>query len=136
MSALTIYQALCESYPTDTRDRMYRHFFDQFSTLLSGDPVLYHARFAPHSPTAAIKDIQSLVTEIITIYFPASYSLEDQKTFEDSLERLIAVFEKNSDGYRASAGGWVEEELIIPGSSEKAKAYVGCIGWRSVEAHM
>lgn len=62
--------------------------------------------------------------------------MEDQKAFEDNLERLVAVFEKKSDGYRASAGGWVEEELSIPGNSEKAKAYVGCIGWRSVEAHM
>lgn len=70
------------------------------------------------------------------MYFPTSYSEEDKKKVADDTKALIAVLEKEASTYRATAGGWVEEDLVIPGTNEKAKAFVLLIGWTSVEAHM
>jgi hypothetical protein len=70
-------------------------------------------------------------------YFPKDYTSEDQSQFESDLKKLIAVIEKESSGtHTASAGGWIEEEADIPGSSEKGKAYIAALGWHSIEAHM
>jgi len=116
--------------------RAYKPFFEGLGTLLSGPPALYHAHFDPHPPPAALTDSSSLATETITLYFPPSYSSEDQKEVETNVQKLIDVIAKHADGYKASVGGWVEEELPLPGESEKAKAYVGLIAWVSVEAHL
>lgn len=70
------------------------------------------------------------------MYFPTSYSKEDQDKVAENAKAAIAIVEKEAKEYRASAGGWVEEEVDIPGTSEKAKAYVLLIGWTSVEAHL
>jgi len=116
----------------------YKPFFKQFGTLMSGDPTLYHVHFDPHPPTVALIGSSPIATENITIYFPTTYSTEDQKAFVDSLNKFVAVIEKTQDisGYKGSVGGWVEEELTVPGSSEKAKGYVCLIAWESVEAHL
>lgn len=46
------------------------------------------------------------------------------------------IVDKAWEGCRGSAGGWVAEELDLPGGSEKGKAYVMLIGWTSVDSHM
>lgn len=78
----------------------------------------------------------SPATEIITAYFPTDYSDADQKTFEEGAQKLFTTVEQNADTYKGSASGWIVEELTIPGTSEKAKAWSGIIGWTSVEAHL
>jgi len=98
---------------------------------------MFHAHFTPHPPTEALSDHVSGATEILTAYFPSDYSEADQKTFDDNIRKLVAVVEKEAGtSHKASAGGWVVEELEIPGTSEKGKAYQALIGWQSMEAHM
>lgn len=109
----------------------YKPFLDRFGTILGGAPNLYHAHFFPSPPKAALSDATSPVTEIVTCYFPTSYSAEDQKAFEEGVKKLVAVIEKEAKTCKASAGGWVEEEIAVPDSDEKAKAYVLLIGWES-----
>jgi hypothetical protein len=43
--------------------------------------------------------------------------------------------EAKANSYTASAGGWVDEDIDIPGTDEKGKAYVLLVGWTSVDAH-
>ena len=105
--------------------------------MLNGDPILYHASMAPHPPSGALSDTSSPATELLTLYFPASYSSEDQSTFESGMKKLVACVEENSSDYTGSAGGWVIEERPLPKDSSKmAKVYTAAIGWKSVEAHL
>lgn len=78
----------------------------------------------------------SPATEILLVHFPSNYSEADQKKFEDNVKELIGTIERDSGTYTASAGGWVVEELTIPATSEKSKAYLVLLGWQSVEAHL
>ncbi|KIV86655.1 hypothetical protein PV11_02254 [Exophiala sideris] len=114
----------------------YKPFLDRFGEILGGAPTLYHASFTPHPPRAALSDTTSPATEIATMYFPTSYSKEDQDKVTENVKAAITIIEKEAKEYRASAGGWVEEEIDIPDTEEKAKAYVLLIGWTSVEAHI
>ena len=114
----------------------YKPFLDRFGELLGGAPSLYHASFTPHPPRAALSDTTSPATEIVTMYFPTSYSKADQDEVVKKAKAAIEIVEREAKEYRASAGGWVEEEIDIPETDEKAKAYVLLIGWTSVEAHI
>ena len=49
------------------------------------------------------------------------------------MKRFTDILEK-APGYTGSARGWVIEELPIPGTSNKATAYVACFGWDSMQA--
>ncbi|KAK5192463.1 hypothetical protein LTR99_009784 [Exophiala xenobiotica] len=125
-----------DSHKKFMNSALYKPFLDRFRLILGGPTNLYHAQFTPHPPTAALSDTTSPTTEIVTMWFPTSYSEEDKKKVVDDAKALVAVVEKEAKTYRASAGGWVEEDIDIPGTDEKGKAYVLLIGWTSVEAHM
>lgn len=47
-------------------------------SVCSGPHTVYHARFHPYSPSVLA---EAPVTEVMTIYFPADYSLHDQETY-------------------------------------------------------
>ncbi|KAJ9651890.1 hypothetical protein H2198_008854 [Neophaeococcomyces mojaviensis] len=121
-----------------TKTETYKPFLDRFSDIadLKNNVSMYHANLKPHPATEALSDHVSPATEILMVFFPADYSEADQKKFEDDLKKLVAVIEKEAKTYTASAGGWVVEEVDIPGTSEKGKAYQVLIGWQSVEAHL
>ena len=51
------------------------------------------------------------------------------------MTKFLGTLGENAKEYRGSSGGWSVDEVTIPGTSEKAKAYVTLIGWSSVEAH-
>lgn len=76
------------------------------------------------------------MTEILTVYFPANYSATDQYEFEKSLKKFVAVLEENAPAHTGCTGGWVIGEIPLLGTSNKAKAYVACFGWQSMEAHL
>lgn len=97
---------------------------------------MYHANLVPHPPSEALSDHVSPATEILVVYFPTDYSESDQQTFVDGVKKVVSVIEKEAGTYTASAGGWIQEEIDIPGTSEKAKAYQAFIGWKSVEDHL
>ena len=87
----------------------------------------------PHPPDEVLSDHSSPATEILTFYFPKSI---DKEKFESDLKKFIKTIEDDSDTHTSSAGGWIEEELPLPGSDEKCLAYQCFLGWKSVEAHM
>lgn len=98
---------------------------------------MYHVQFDPYPPRAALNGTTSPATEIVHMYFPNSYSAQDKEKVVHDIKAFIAVLEREAGtAYRASTGGWVEEEVHVPGTTEKATAYVLLIGWTSVEAHM
>ena len=92
---------------------------------------MYHANLNPHPPSAAVSSTSSPVTECLTCYFS-----ELDPAYEEDFNKFIAAVKENAKGARA-AGGWlvedVEHEKI--GSGKKGKAFVGFLGWESVEAH-
>lgn len=106
------------------------------SNIIGDGAKAYHARFDPHPPQSALSDKISPTTEIVTMWFPTSISPLDQENILESVKRFISVLEKEAKTYKASAGGWVDEEIDISGTNEKGKAYVLLVGWDSVEAHM
>ncbi|KAL2429858.1 hypothetical protein ABEF95_000891 [Exophiala dermatitidis] len=113
----------------------YKPFTDEVGAFLTGPPRFYHVNFDPQPPTRALADGGPFATEFITIYFPTDYSADDQKVFEASLNKLVDVARKHSQGFKTSAGGWAVEQLDLPDGSSKAKVFIALFGWESVEAH-
>ena len=93
--------------------------------------------FNEHPPNATLADTESATaTEFITAYFPTDYSEADQKTFSENLDKFFAIVRPSTKDVVGGVHGWVEEELEIPDTKEKAKALVALIGWTSVQAHL
>lgn len=103
--------------------------------MFQGRPSVFHVPLTPYLAKDALSHRLAPVTEVLTAYFPTSYSHDDQQDAEADLKKLVAVIEATAEGYRGSAGGWCTEEMDIPGSDESGKAYITLIGWDSVEAH-
>lgn len=55
-------------------------------SVCSGPHTVYHARFQPHPPGVLV---EAPVTEVMTTYFPADYSVEDQKKYHPSTTKLF-----------------------------------------------
>ncbi|KIW88701.1 uncharacterized protein Z519_10747 [Cladophialophora bantiana CBS 173.52] len=96
----------------------------------------YHARPRPHPPVPALSNTTSPITEVVTMWFRNTYPQNDQDKVTEEVENFISIFENHAHNYTASAAGWVDEEIDIPGMEERGKAYVLLVGWTSVEAHM
>lgn len=103
--------------------------------LCSGAPTVYHAAFSPFPPRRTLSKAHSPVVEIVTIYFPADLPQASQSRVMADIRKFRDVLE-GPGGCNASAGGWVLEDMTIPGSDEKSKAFVMMFGWNSVEAHI
>ena len=115
----------------------YQPFLERFGMMTDiSKGKLYHAHLTPFPATEALSDRVSPATEILMVYFPSDYSQADQDKFVEDFKRFVKAIEDNAKTYTASAGGWVVEDLTIPGTSEKGKAYAAFIGWTSMEDHM
>lgn len=88
---------------------------------------MQHANFTPHPPTAAL-GTTSPVTEVLTCYFE-----KEDDGFDSKVDQLFKVLSEKAEGFKAASGGWVVEDVEYKG--KKGKAYVGVLGWESVEAH-
>lgn len=97
-------------------------------TIIDGSLTMLHASFSPHPPTAAL-GTAAPVTEVLTCYFE-----KEDDGFDSKFNQLIKAIADNSEGFKAASGGWVMEDVEYEG--KKGKAYVGVLGWESVEAHM
>jgi hypothetical protein len=71
------------------------------------------------------------LTEITTLYFPVQLASQDQSQVAISVERFVTNIEKDKEARNASVGGWVDEEIEIPGSEGKGRAYVLLTGWQT-----
>lgn len=101
-------------------------------SVCSGPHTVYHARFHPYAPSVLA---EAPVTEVMTIYFPAEYSLHDQKTYDNGMRKFFEACNAHADGFLSSTGGWVDEVQKIEGG-EEVKAYVALFGWESVNHHL
>ena len=77
--------------------------------------------------------MDSPVTECLTFYFPTSF---ETSSFDASWAVYKKTLEKGKEvkGFRAASAGWVVEEVEHKG--ERCKAWVGFLGWESMDASM
>ena len=104
------------------------------SPLFSRAPTVYHAELTPFPPRRTLSKAYSPVTEVVTLYF----SLDLAKASQDKIASDTRKFRDilaGPGGCNASAGGWVLEEVSIPGQEERGKAFIMMMGWDSVDAH-
>lgn len=106
----------------------YMPFAKHLMTIVDGPLTMHHANLTPHPPTAAL-GAASPVTEIFTCYLE-----KENEGFQSKVEQLIKATSDNAEGFKGWAGGWVLEDVKY--KEKKGKAYVGLVGWESVEAHM
>jgi hypothetical protein len=118
-----------------TTHSVFQTLVSLFGNILGGAPSAYHVQFKPHSSTAALSVTSALTIEIVTMWFPTSYSKKEMNKAAESAEILLVVFEKEAENYRGGATGWVHEDINIPGTDDKGKAFVMLLGWTSVKAH-
>lgn len=67
------------------------------------------------------------------MYFPSEYSDLDQRKFEEDMSDLFGVLKKQ-EIHRGSAGGWILEDIPIPKTTVKGKAFQAFIGWDSIDS--
>lgn len=108
---------------------VYGPFGKHLMTIVDGPLTLYHANLTPHPATAAALGTASPVTEVLTCYFE-----KEDDGFESKVNRLFKAVSENAEGFKGAAGGWVIEDVEY--QEKKGKAYLGVLGWESVEAHM
>lgn len=113
---------------------MYKPFMEEVLSLTAGAPSLYHVHFKTHPPADAFT--LGAVTEVLQMYFPASYSDEDVKAFEARYEEFATITSAATPDVKAVFPGWSVEEVTIPGSEEKGKAFVLVIAWTTLQHHM
>lgn len=101
-------------------------------SVCSGPHTVYHALFHPYPPSVLV---EAPVTEVMTIYFPADYSLEDQKTYDSGMRKFFEACHAHTDDSLSTTGGWVKELQETEGG-ESLKAYVALFGWESVDHHL
>lgn len=70
------------------------------------------------------------------MYFPASYSDEDVKVFEARFEEFSKITAGATTDVKAVIPGWSVEEVAIPGTEEKGKAFVLVIAWTTLQHHL
>ncbi len=94
---------------------------------------MMHANFTPHPPSAAASNTTSPMTEVLLVYLETK-----DESVESKFNKLIGVISENAEGYKASAGGWVVEDVEHKsfGEGKKGKVYAGLIGWESKDAHL
>ena len=113
------------------KSSIYGTFGKHLTTIVDGSFTMYHTNFSPHPPAPPISFAP--VTEVITCYFTSHSS-----DFETNALKLVDVVQKEAEGFRGSASGWVIEDVEHEsfGEGKKGKAWVAVLGWDSVEAHM
>ena len=63
----------------------------------------------------------------------------DQKAYESIVDSFLPILSGNSSGLLGTASGWVIEQQDSPtpdAEGTKMKAFVVCLAWESVEAHV
>ncbi|TLD25417.1 hypothetical protein PspLS_05910 [Pyricularia sp. CBS 133598] len=110
--------------------------------MLDPQPAVFvkHIDVSP-LPVVALDTEAAAVTEVLSIYFPASTSSEDKAKISGAFQEFV---DKGLEGYHdfkgASMGWGVENDFPLPGNSSDETGgyavYWAFIGWPSVEADM
>ncbi|KAK5057908.1 hypothetical protein LTR84_011909 [Exophiala bonariae] len=107
---------------------VYEPFLKEFGGILDTGARAYHADFVPYGKAETPCDARSRTTQIITMWFPDTYSEVDKHEVESQAQRFVATLE-NVASYNSSVGGWVREMIDIPGTIRQGKAYVLLVSW-------
>lgn len=120
-----------DAHQAFTKSSVYGPFAKNLMTIVDGNIGMLHANFDPHPPTAALSAKNS-VTNVLTAYFTSR-----DESYDGNLRKFVDVLE-GLEGFKAASRGWVIEDVEHEriGEARKGKAYVGVVGWESVEAHM
>ncbi len=120
-----------DAHQAFTKTSVYGPFAKNLMTIVDGDISMLHATFDPHPPSAALS-VNNSVTEVLTAYFASK-----DESYDGNIRKFVDVLE-GLGGFKAACGGWVIEDVEDEkvGEEGKGKAYVGVVGWESVEAHM
>lgn len=92
---------------------------------------LYHINAIPHPPLV-LGDAVAPITEIWTVSFPLDYPENLQMRFEALMRKLFGVVEQQHI-CKGSSGGWVLEDINVPGILDQVKSFQAFIGWRSLQ---
>jgi hypothetical protein len=71
-----------------------------------------------------------------TTYLPLNV---DEAAYEKIIDTFLPILAQNTRGFLGTASGWVIEEQDNPVTSSepvKTKAFVVCLAWESIEAHV
>ena len=114
-------------------DPVYGPFAKHLMTIVDGRPTMHHANLTPHPPSAALSHTTSPVTGILTFVLPSQ-----DESFEKNVNKFLDIVKEKAEGFKAAAQGWIIEDVEHEnlGSGKKGKAFVGMIGWESLDAHM
>ncbi|KAL2811610.1 hypothetical protein BJX63DRAFT_433283 [Aspergillus granulosus] len=121
-----------EAHDAANKDPAYLPAVIPIGSVCSGPHTVFHARFRPHPPSVLAS---APVTEVMTVYFPADYSLVDQETYDSGMRKFFEACHDHADGFLSSNGGWVDELQEIEGG-QSSKVYVALFGWESVGHHV
>lgn len=100
-------------------------------SVCSGPHTVYHARFRP-CPSSVLAEAP--VTEVMTINFPAKYSLHDQETYDNGISKFFEECHTHADGFCLAVGvGWMK---CKNSRVEKRSKFVALFGWESVKHHL
>ncbi|KAI9770925.1 MAG: hypothetical protein M1840_002629 [Geoglossum simile] len=113
----------------------YKPFVSSLSTILTDPPVTCCTTLDPNPATAVFAHGTSPVTELCTFYFALPFSLEAQSAFDETITAFSARVASKAEGYKATASGWIVEELDNPNIG-KSKGFFLAYGWKSIDAHM
>ena len=72
-------------------------------------------------------------------YFPLSITPQKQEEWENLWKSFAKNVQAEAKGLRDVHGGWVIEDMDVEGEAfdeGKARAWLGTLGWESVQAHL
>jgi hypothetical protein len=80
----------------------------------------------------------SPAAELLTVFFPAEYTVAQQENFEAGMHQFLKNIEGKAEGARAAAAGWGMESDIanLKILGLKGRAFFLFIGWDRVEDHL
>ena len=123
--------AAFEEFP---KTSAFQEFLELLPQIAAGPPTIRNARFRNGSGFSSLAT--SPVLEMTTTYLPLGV---DAPAYEKIVDSFLPILAKNTKGLIGSASGWIieEQESPVAGSADtKVKAFVVCLAWESIDAHV
>jgi hypothetical protein len=95
--------------------------------IADGPPSVKKVHFS--TPVSSV--LLAPIVEFATCYVGPDADLEDIEAKATKFLDLVA----DAEGLVGVSSGWTSEDIDSPDGEGKVKAFVGALGWESVEAH-
>lgn len=106
-------------------------FREGLLSLCATPPIPIHVLFTPANP----RTLEAPVTEVFMAYFATNITEDNKIGWDQHSAKFLAKVEAEAKGVSAGHGGWVMEEMEVEGLEGMRKAWMGTLGWESLEAH-